>query len=87
MGTIMRNGIAYGGGIYNTTPVVALAGATSVTIQDNKITANSKIIPFADNGTNVPMKAPSSITLTSGQCVLTFDALESNTSFTIAIIS
>ena len=75
------------GSFHRTQVVQALAGATTVTIQDSKIHATSLVFPFADNGTNESMSAPSSITLSEGQCVLTFDALEADTDFTLVILA
>lgn len=75
------------GSFHRTTPVSALSGATSVTITDSRIHTTSLVFPFADNGTNESMSAPSSITLSEGQCVLTFDALEADTDFTLVILA
>ena len=89
LGTIMYLDQAYGGGqsggsFYQTTPVTVLAGATSVTITDPHIEATSLIIPWADNGTNEYI-SPKTQTQTSGQCVLTFDALEYDTQISLVI--
>ena len=89
-GSLIVNGILYngqaGGSFYVTTAVTALTGATSVTITDSHITADSLILPFADDGTNEPV-AWKTLTPTTGQCVLTFDALEADTDFTLIILS
>lgn len=69
-----------------TTPVTALTGATSATIQNAAIHTTSLIFPYADNGTNT-MMAPPTVTVTEGQAVLGFDALEQDTSFTLVVIN
>ena len=69
-----------------TTPVTALTGATSATIQNAAIHTTSLIFPTADNGTNT-MMAPPTVTVTEGQAVLGFDALEQDTSFTLVVIN
>ena len=69
-----------------TTPVSALTGATSATIQNAAIHTTSLIFPYADNGTNT-MMAPPTVTVTEGQAVLGFDALEQDTSFTLVVIN
>ena len=55
-----------------TTPITATlsAGATSVTISDARITTSSTILPVAETYG----LAPTNITVTTGQAVLTFDA-------------
>lgn len=67
-----------------TTSVTGQIGDTSVTIQNSAIHTTSIIEPFADNGTNTPM-APPTQTVTEGQCVLGFDALEAATSFVLRV--
>ncbi len=89
MGTLIKNGILYSGsGGSNdhiwTTPVTASAGATSVTIQNANIHTTSTIEPFADNGTNQAMSMPT-MTVTEGQCVLSFPALSADTSFKLRV--
>lgn len=74
------------GRILFTSAVTALTGATSVTIQDAGIHTTSIIFPCADNGTNT-MMAPPTVTVTEGQAVLGFDALEQDTSFTLVVIN
>lgn len=69
-----------------TSAVTALTGATSVTIQNAGIHTTSIIFPCADNGTNT-MMAPPTVTVTEGQAVLGFDALEQDTSFTLVVIN
>lgn len=86
MGVIIRNGVPYGGGypVIMTTPVSAAVGATSVTIQNAAITANSTIDIYAGNASNTSPKNLTK-TVSSGQVVLTFDALEEATSFKLHI--
>ena len=67
-----------------TTPVTALTGATSATIQNANIHTTSVIEPFADNGTNTSMATPTQ-TVTEGQCVLGFEALSADTSFMLRV--
>ena len=57
------------------TPLTATlaAGATSVTIQNARITTSSTILPVAETYG----LAPTNITVTTGQAVLTFDAQSS----------
>lgn len=64
--------------------VSALAGATTVTITDSAIATTSVIEPFADDGTGT-MLPPPIMTVTTGQCVLTFSALANNTTFRLRI--
>lgn len=64
--------------------VSALTGATTATITDSAIHTTSVIEPFADNGTGT-MLPPPTITVTEGQCVLTFDALASDTTFRLRV--
>lgn len=64
--------------------VSALTGATTVTITDSAITTTSVIEPFADDGTGT-MLPPPTMTVTTGQCVLTFSALTNNTTFRLRI--
>ena len=65
-----------------TTPITTTlaSGATSVTISDARITTTSVIDPYTDTwGLN-----PTDITVTTGQCVLTFEA--QNSAHTVGII-
>lgn len=89
---IYRNGIEYGGssagggsGIYITSSVTALSGATSVTIQDSHIHTTSFVLPYANDGTVNTPSAPTTITKTEGQAVLTFNALSADTDFYLLI--
>lgn len=75
------------GSFHSTSPVTALTGATTVTIQDAKIHSTSLVFPFADDGGTEPLAPPSTITLSEGQCVLTFDALENDTDFTLVVLA
>lgn len=88
-GSIVINGKLYngqaGGSFYKTDSVDALAGATSVTITDGHIKNDSPVIPYSDNGADTPIPF-NSMTLANGQCVLTFDALEANTSFYLIVM-
>lgn len=59
-----------------------VAGDTSITFTNALITTNSIIIPYAD----VYGVAPSSITVSAGSCVLTFDARQTNMLVGIEII-
>ena len=61
-------------------------GATTCTIQDARITANSFVLPFYSNATGATVSI-SNIVATSGQAVLTFEALALATSFRLMIIN
>lgn len=64
-----------------TSGVSALAGATTATITDANITANSTIEVFASvQGIQEP-----TLTVSSGSCVLTFPALAQNTTFKLRV--
>lgn len=64
-----------------TSGISALAGATTATITDANITANSTIEVFASvQGIQEP-----TLTVSSGSCVLTFPALAQNTTFKLRI--
>lgn len=72
-------------GVYKTSPVSASQGATSVTISDAKITTTSVLDIYAQNasGTDITYLTK---TVTSGQIVLTFDALAEATSFIVVVM-
>ena len=57
------------------------AGATTVSFSDARITADSIIEPYVyfAAGTETTMIAPTSFNVTSGTCVLTFDAQDADT--------
>ena len=57
------------------------AGATTVSFSDARITVDSIIEPYVyfGNGTDVNIIAPSVVNVTSGTCVLTFDAQDADT--------
>lgn len=57
------------------------AGATTVSFSDARITVDSIIEPYVyfGNGTDVNIIAPSVVNVTSGSCVLTFDAQDADT--------
>ena len=67
-----------------TSAVSCAVGATSATISNAGITATSVIEVYCDNqsGTGIPI---ASITATSGQAVVTFDALTEATSFKLHV--
>lgn len=67
-----------------TSAVTGAVGATSVTITDANIHTTSIIEAFADNGTSTGMPEPT-YTVTEGQCILGFDALEASTSFKLRV--
>lgn len=71
--------------VYKTSPVSASQGATSVTISDAKITTTSVLDIYAQNtsGTDITYLTK---TVTSGQIVLTFDALAEATSFIVVVM-
>ena len=61
--------------------VTALTGATTATIQNANITTNSTIEVFASvQGLSDPQ-----MTITTGQCVLTFTALAQDTTFKLRV--
>lgn len=62
--------------------VACAAGATSCTITDAAIATTSIIEPFCDSSTPIPFD---SITVTTGQAVIAFDALEAATNFKVRI--
>ena len=62
--------------------VACAVGATSCTIQNPYIATTSIIEPFCDSSTPIPFD---SITVTSGQVVIAFDALEAATNFKVRI--
>ena len=64
-----------------TSGVSALAGATTATITDATITTNSTIEVFA----SVQGLPDPELTVSTGSCVLTFDALAQNTTFKLRI--
>ena len=64
-----------------TSGVSALAGATTATITDDNITANSTIEVFA----SVQGLPDPELTVSTGSCVLTFAALAQNTTFKLRI--
>ena len=74
------------GSFHRTSPVQALAGATSVTITDSMIHVTSLINPYADNGTNEPI-AWKTMSKSEGSCVITFDALEYDTNFELVVLA
>lgn len=61
-------------------------GGTNITLYDAIFKPTSKILPLADDGTNTPVKY-TSITVTTGSCLLSFPALKANTTFAIGVIS
>lgn len=60
------------------------AGATSVTITDADIATTSVVEPFIDDGTGDAI-AYTSVTVTTGQAVVAFDALANNASVKVRI--
>ena len=62
--------------------VACAVGATSCTITDAAIATTSIIEPFCDSSTPIPFD---SITVTTGQVVIAFDALEAATNFKVRI--
>jgi len=68
------------------TSVNAALGATSVTISDNKITSSSIVKIYAKNASGKPITY-STITVTTGQVVVAFDALEEATTFIARIFN
>ena len=73
----------FGVGIY-TAPVSALTGATTCTISHSAITTDSIIEAFTSN-TSGDVVSITNVAITSGQAVLTFDALAEDTSFKLRI--
>lgn len=64
--------------------VSKLIGDTSCTITDAAIATTSVVEPFSDNVSGTPMSY-TSITVTTGQVVLAFDALTEDTDFKVRI--
>ena len=64
--------------------VSVLASATSATITDAAITATSMVEPFIDDGTGDAI-AYTSVTVTTGQAVVAFDALANAASIKVRI--
>jgi len=64
--------------------VSVLAAATSVTITDAAILTTSVVEPFIDDGTGDAI-AYTSVTVTTGQAVVAFDALANNASVKVRI--
>lgn len=62
--------------------VACAVGATSCTITDASIATTSVVEPFSDSTTPIPY---TSITVTTGQAVIAFDALEAATNFKVRI--
>lgn len=62
--------------------VACAVGATSCTITDASIATTSVVEPFSDSSTPIPY---TSITVTTGQAVIAFDALEAATNFKVRI--
>lgn len=62
-----------------------LAGATSLTIQNPAITANSTIQVFENVGAFSDLVAPTDIVTTTGQIVITFPAQQSDISVKVRI--
>ena len=65
-----------GGELHNIISNTLLAGATTVTFIDARIKTTSIIEPWQNvpTGQNVDIIAPTAISVSSGQCTLTFDA-------------
>ena len=61
-------------------------GATSCTITDAAIATTSLVHPFSSNTSGTPIPF-TSITVTTGQAVIAFDALEEATSFKVMIMN
>ena len=68
-----------------TVPVTVVAGGTSVTITDVNIKTTSTLLFFYENSSHIDVPFLSK-TITTGQAVITFDALEEATSFKILIM-
>lgn len=64
--------------------VSCAAGSTSCTITDAAITTSSIVEPFIDDGSGDAIPY-SNVTITTGQAVISFDALESASSFKVRI--
>jgi hypothetical protein len=69
-----------------TTPVSCAVGDTTVTIQNVNILTTSVIDAYSENASGTPLNIES-IVVTTGQAVLTFDALEEATSFMLHVIN
>jgi hypothetical protein len=67
-------------------PVSCLAGDTYCTIQDSHILTTSIIEDYSENASGTKINV-SSITVTTGQVVLNFDALSVDTDFMVKIIN
>lgn len=67
-----------------TSPVAAIIGATSVTITNSNITTASIIDSYCENVSGTPIGINSCV-ITTGQIVLSFDALTEATNFRIHI--
>ena len=81
-GRVIGSGVAFTGW---TDSVTCSAGATTCVIQDAQITADSVVDPYSQNASGTLINI-TNIAVTTGQAVLTFDALEEATSIKLNII-
>lgn len=77
------NDIISAAGIWSTNNI-AQAGATSVTITDSNISSNSTLEAYSQNASGTPV-AVTQYTVSAGQAILSFDALDEITSFKLKI--
>jgi hypothetical protein len=83
-GDIYQNGGKIATGVF-TTPVSALVGDTTATITDARLTTSSNVMVWGGTSSGAPF-AYKTVTVTTGQAVIAFDALTEATDISLLIM-